>query len=144
MRIAQLLVAAVAIAMATAAALALAERDLGAALAFGFGALVLAGSTLATRGPRPHTAWSEDLLRDGRAVVFWKVGCAYCHHLIRQCGADPRISWVNVRRDRAADLRVRELNDGDQLTPTVIVGSRVLRNPSAAELFAVLDEADRT
>lgn len=46
---------------------------------------------------------------------------------------------MNVWADDEANALVRSVNGGDELTPTVLVGEMVLRNPSAAELAAVLD-----
>ncbi len=84
-----------------------------------------------------HTAWAEaqDLLGPGRAVVFWKPGCKFCERLLRALGNDDRVTWVNVWVDQDANDEVCRLNDGDELTPTAVVGERVLRNPSAEELL---------
>ena len=38
------------------------------------------------------------------------------------------------------DSEFRRLNDGDELTPTVLVGEQVLRNPSADELVDSLSD----
>ena len=77
-------------------------------------------------------------------MVLWKPGCTYCERLLLQLRGTPGISWVNVYEDPQADARVRSVNDGNQLTPTALVGGRVLRNPSAAELRAVLDRGQGT
>ncbi len=83
-----------------------------------------------------HTSWAEaqDLLGPGHAVVFWKPGCTFCEQLLRAVGDDDRVTWVNVWVDKYANAEVCRLNDGDELTPTAVVGDRVLRNPSAADL----------
>ena len=83
-----------------------------------------------------HTSWAEaqDLLGMGHAVVFWKPGCSFCERLLRAVGDDDRVTWVNVWVDKDANAEVCRLNDGDELTPTAVVGDRVLRNPSAADL----------
>lgn len=87
-----------------------------------------------------HTPWSRasSQVAPGHAVVFWKPGCTYCERLLRAVGNDKRITWVNVWQDEAANAEVRRHNNGDELTPTALVGSTVLRNPSAAELLAAL------
>ena len=56
----------------------------------------------------------------------------------RQLADDERVVWVNVWRDDDANHRVRELNDGAEYTPTVLVGDTVLRNPSAAAVREAL------
>lgn len=90
-----------------------------------------------------HTPWSRaaDLLASGQAVVLWKPGCVYCERLLLQLRSDPRVTWVNVWRDEQANARVRAVNGGDELTPTVLLGEDVLRNPSARELRAALKAA---
>ena len=54
-------------------------------------------------------------------------------------GDDPRVTWVNVWADPEANAAVRTHNDGNELTPTALVGDRVLVNPSADALRAALD-----
>lgn len=91
-----------------------------------------------------HTSWAraQELLGSGHAVVLWKPGCFYCERLMLQIGKDARVAWVNVWRDDAAQTRVRALNGGDELTPTVLIGEEALRNPSARELRNRLGSAD--
>lgn len=109
----------------------------------GLAALLLIGWWSGRRGR--HMAWDEakDLLATDHAVVMWKPGCVYCERLLLTLGRDPRISWVNVWRDAQANARVRELNDGDELTPTVLLGEQVLRNPSAADLRSRLQSSGK-
>lgn len=109
------------------------------AAVFGAAAAVLALVIYQRRGPQPHTRWAPQQVRPGHAVVFWKDGCPHCHRLLRAMADDDRVSWVNVFRDREGDRKVRELNEGDQFTPTAIVGRKVLRNPSAQELREALN-----
>lgn len=87
-----------------------------------------------------HIAWAEASAQIalGRALVLWKPGCVYCERLLLSLGRDPRVTWVNVWQDEQANARVRELNGGDELTPTVIIGDEVLRNPTADEIRALL------
>lgn len=89
---------------------------------------------------QPHTPWdsAQPQIADDHAVVLWKPGCEFCAQLLTELRDHPAITWVNVYEDEAANTRVRELNNGDELTPTVLVGERVLRNPSAEELRAIL------
>ncbi|GAA1489280.1 glutaredoxin family protein [Brachybacterium sacelli] len=83
-----------------------------------------------------HTPWPRAMaaLAPGRALVLWKPGCLYCERLMLQLRKDPRVIWVNVWRDEEAKARVREVNGGDELTPTALIGEDVLRNPTAQEL----------
>lgn len=87
-----------------------------------------------------HTSWAEaqEQMGNGRAVVFWKPGCMFCERLLRAVGDDGRVTWVNVRVDQEANDEVCRLNNGDELTPTAIIGDKVLRNPSAEELLGSL------
>ena len=84
-----------------------------------------------------HTPWTtaSRLVAPGHAVVFWKPGCIFCERLLLAVGKNDRVTWVNVRVDKDANEEVRRLNGGDELTPTVLVGERVLRNPSAEEML---------
>ncbi len=87
-----------------------------------------------------HTPWTEARKRiaPGHAVVFWKPGCMFCERLLKGVGKDDRVTWVSVWADKDANVEVCRLNDGDELTPTALVGERVLRNPSADELLESL------
>ncbi|MDN5900268.1 MAG: hypothetical protein L0H74_09390 [Brachybacterium sp.] len=105
------------------------------------GALVLAAVAVWSAHRGKHTAWAraEARITPDHAVVLWKPGCLYCERLLLQLRKDPRVSWVNVWRDEDANAQVRAVNGGDELTPTVLLGTQVLRNPSAAELRDLLD-----
>lgn len=74
----------------------------------------------------------------GRAVILWKEGCFFCEMLLQELAGDDRMIWVNVHEDDAANARVRELNDGNELTPTVLIGEDVYRNPDATEIREAL------
>lgn len=67
-------------------------------------------------------------------MVLWKPGCLYCERLLLHLRSDSRVTWVNVWQDDKANAQVRAVNNGDELTPTVLLGDQVLRNPTAAEL----------
>lgn len=92
---------------------------------------------------RPDASWDQarHALDAGRTVVFWKPGCSHCARLRRELKHDQRILWVNVYRDDEADRRVRDVNEGDLVTPTVLVptsfvesGTSVMRRPSVDEV----------
>lgn len=93
----------------------------------------------------PHLAWADARSRiaTDHAVVLWKPGCAYCERLQRDLAHDDRITWVNVHQDEDANDLVRQVNDGNEYTPTVVLADRVLRNPSADQVRAALIERHR-
>lgn len=84
-----------------------------------------------------HTSWAQARTHvgAGHAVVFWKPGCMYCERLLRAVGNNKHVTWVNVWVDQDANDEVCRLNNGDELTPTAVVGDEVLRNPTAEELL---------
>ena len=92
-----------------------------------------------------HTPWAtaRGLVASDHAVVFWKPGCVFCERLLLAVGKDDRITWVNVWADKEANVEVRRLNGGDELTPTALVGERVLRNPSAEDMIESLSAGQR-
>lgn len=111
--------------------------DLRHGLTAGVLGLLVVGALALFSGRRGrHTPWQRAAARiaPDHAVVLWKPGCVYCEKLLMQLRSDPRVTWVNVWRDEEANAQVRALNGGDELTPTVLLGKDVLRNPSAAVL----------
>ena len=114
----------------------------GDANPWGIAALVVSGllllALLARRGR--HTPWlaAAERLDAGGAVVLWKPGCTFCERLLLAMRNDERITWVNVWADTEANAEVRRLNNGNELTPTVLLGDDVLRNPSPDQLRARL------
>ncbi|MEU6198521.1 glutaredoxin domain-containing protein [Streptomyces sp. NPDC047061] len=67
---------------------------------------------------------------DGRPVVFWRPGCAYCMRLRIRLGRNAhRLHWVNIWRDPAGAAVVRAANDGNETVPTVVVAGRPHTNP---------------
>lgn len=70
---------------------------------------------------------------DGRPVVFWRPGCAYCLRLrIRLGRSARRLYWVDIWRDPAGAAAVRAANDGNETVPTVVVAGRPHTNPDPA------------
>ncbi|MFF4534899.1 glutaredoxin domain-containing protein [Streptomyces aureus] len=67
---------------------------------------------------------------DGRPVVFWRPGCAYCLRLRVRLGLRARHAhWVDIWRDPAGAAEVRAVNGGDETVPTVLVAGRAHTNP---------------
>jgi mycoredoxin len=70
---------------------------------------------------------------DGRPVVFWRPGCAYCLRLRMRLGPRARqLHWVNIWSDPAGAAAVRAVNDGNETVPTVVVDGRPHVNPDPA------------
>ncbi|MEU6848659.1 glutaredoxin domain-containing protein [Actinacidiphila alni] len=70
---------------------------------------------------------------DGRPVVFWRPGCAYCLRLRIRLGLrGGRAHWVNIWRDAEAAAAVRAVNDGNETVPTVVVAGTAYTNPDPA------------
>ena len=102
------------------------------------------------RGGATHWEAQQRHVREGAIVVYWRPGCRYCLWMrIRLALARPgrRVCWVDIWHDAAAAAYVRDLNDGAEIVPTVILpdGSAAanpelrvlieeLRAPSAARV----------
>ncbi|MFE5716398.1 glutaredoxin domain-containing protein [Streptomyces sp. NPDC056501] len=72
---------------------------------------------------------------DGRPVVYWRPGCAYCLRLRLRLGARARRAhWVDIWRDPEGAAEVRAATGGDETVPTVVVAGRAHVNPDPAWL----------
>ncbi|XKK58995.1 hypothetical protein HFP71_22960 [Streptomyces sp. ARC32] len=70
---------------------------------------------------------------DGRPVVFWRPGCAYCMRLRIRLGRKARgLYWVDIWRDEDGAELVRGVNDGNETVPTLLVAGRAHTNPDPA------------
>ncbi|MFE6668473.1 glutaredoxin domain-containing protein [Streptomyces sp. NPDC057697] len=70
---------------------------------------------------------------DGRPVVYWRPGCAYCLRLRVRLGLRARRAlWVDIWRDPEGAATVRAANDGNETVPTVVVAGRPYTNPDPA------------
>ncbi|MGC0383018.1 glutaredoxin domain-containing protein [Streptomyces sp. SAI-129] len=70
---------------------------------------------------------------DGRPVVFWRPGCAYCLRLrVRLGHRARRLHWVDIWRDEAGAELVRGVNGGNETVPTLLVAGRPYTNPDPA------------
>ncbi|MGX1274270.1 glutaredoxin domain-containing protein [Streptomyces phaeoluteigriseus] len=110
-----------------------ADGSLGAAVALLLVFILLAG--LYSPLVFPRSIGAEEARRrsavDGRPVVYWRAGCAYCMRLRFRLGLDARrLHWVDIWRDPAGAAAVRAANDGDETVPTVVVAGRPHVNPS--------------
>ncbi|KUL70150.1 MULTISPECIES: glutaredoxin domain-containing protein [unclassified Streptomyces] len=82
----------------------------------------------------PRSVGAEEARRrgaaDGRPVVYWRPGCAYCLRLRLRLGLRARRAhWVDIWRDPAGAAEVRAANGGDETVPTVVVAGRPHTNP---------------
>jgi glutaredoxin-like protein len=78
---------------------------------------------------------------DPELVVYRRAGCGHCVRLavgLRRRGIHYRT--VDVWKDAEAADFVRRHAGGHETVPTVVIGDRVLVNPSARQVVAHLDE----
>ncbi|MGR3938717.1 glutaredoxin domain-containing protein [Streptomyces sp. BRA346] len=107
----------------------------GAAAAILLVFVLLAGVNSALVFPRSIGALEAQRrsAADGRPVVYWRPGCAYCLRLRTRLGRSARRAhWVDIWRDPAGAAVVREANDGNETVPTVVVAGRPHTNPDPA------------
>lgn len=72
---------------------------------------------------------------DSRAVVvYWRPGCVYSERLRARLRRTRWVTWVNIWEGPAAAAFVRRHNDGDEVVPTVVIGSRVWTNPDPKDV----------
>lgn len=77
-------------------------------------------------------------IRDSNPIeVFWRPGCAYCALLLprlRRSGLP--LKEVNIWEDSEAATRLRELANGNETVPTVVVRDIAMVNPSLSQVLA--------
>lgn len=115
--------------LATALAL---RGSSGAAAALLLGFVLFAGVNSPLVFPRSIGALEAQRrsAADGRPVVYWRPGCAYCIRLRTRLGRRARRAhWVDIWRDPEGAAAVRAANDGDETVPTVVVAGRAHTNP---------------
>ncbi|WP_329237451.1 hypothetical protein OG488_36780 [Streptomyces sp. NBC_01460] len=113
----------------------------GTAVALLLGFVVLAGMYSPLAFPRSIGAEEAQgrSAVDGRPVVYWRPGCAFCMRLRFRLGRKARrVHWVNIWRDPAGASVVRAANDGDETVPTVVVAGVPHVNPDPAWVRAQL------
>jgi mycoredoxin len=110
--------------------------------AVGLALVVLAWWHSPLRGRRSSTPHREAYARnaeDGTVVVYWRPGCLFCSRLRRALGpARSRVLWVNIWADREAAAFLREVNDGAETVPTVLLPDAVRTNPPPREVVAAV------
>lgn len=96
---------------------------------------------MASTDTPPPADDAAEAVDSGSFTVYWRPGCGFCSMLFRQLdrhGLDPVV--VNIWED---DDARRFLNDsiGCETVPTVVVGDRLMVNPSIDEVVAALTDA---
>lgn len=75
-------------------------------------------------------------------VVYRRPGCGYCMALtlgLKRRGV--RYESIDIWKDPDAAAFVREHAGGNETVPTVVIGERILVNPSARQVVAHLEAA---
>ena len=70
---------------------------------------------------------------------YWRPGCGFCSALRRPLMASGLpVKEINIWEDPDAAARVRSVANGNEVVPTVIIGSTALVNPSFAQIEAAV------
>lgn len=79
---------------------------------------------------------ADALRSDAPIVLFWRPGCGFCSSLERglQRTGVP-YERVNIWEERDAAAFVRSVANGNEVVPTIRIGSVALVNPSATEVL---------
>jgi glutaredoxin len=73
---------------------------------------------------------------------YWRPGCGFCAALDRPMSKSGfTVRKINIWEDPDGAARVREVANGNETVPTVIVGSVAMVNPSFAEVEAAVKAA---
>ncbi len=80
---------------------------------------------------------------DTEITFFWRPGCGFCMALERQLAStDLTITYRNIWEDPEAAEFVRNHAQGNEVVPTVQIGSSVLVNPTADEVTSTEAASD--
>mgnify|MGYP001273200175 CR=1 FL=1 len=72
---------------------------------------------------------------DTEITFFWRPGCGFCMALERQLAStNLTITYRNIWEDPEAAAFVRSHAQGNEVVPTVQIGSSVLVNPNVDEV----------
>jgi glutaredoxin len=70
---------------------------------------------------------------------YWRPGCGFCSALRRPLMASGLpVKEINIWEEPDAAARVREVANGNEVVPTVIIGGTALVNPSFAQVEAAV------
>lgn len=72
-------------------------------------------------------------------TLYWRPGCGFCA-MLRNRLDDLGVSYdpVNIWDDPQAAKTVRSLNGGNELVPTIVIGTTTLSNPSAPQVMEAI------
>ncbi|HUP87123.1 MAG TPA: glutaredoxin domain-containing protein [Acidimicrobiales bacterium] len=76
-----------------------------------------------------------------QAIFYWRPRCGFCSALRRELersGVD--LEERNIWEDEESAAFVRDVANGNETVPTVVVRGRALVNPSAREVVELLDQ----
>lgn len=80
--------------------------------------------------PRPWATRADALAAPDRVAVYVRPGDIWSIRLRLALGnIAKKALWVDAVADPEAEAWVREVNHGDLLTPTVVIGDQLRRNP---------------
>ncbi|HHV19977.1 MAG TPA: hypothetical protein GXZ30_00310 [Propionibacterium sp.] len=80
--------------------------------------------------PRPRATRAQALAAPDRVAIYFKPGDFFCIRLRLALGGIARKAlWIDAIADPEAEEWMREVNRGDLLTPTVVIGEELKRNP---------------
>ncbi len=80
---------------------------------------------------------------DTEITFFWRPGCGFCMALERQLAStDLTITYRNIWEDPEAAEFVRNHAQGNEVVPTIQIGSSVLVNPTADEVTSTAAASD--
>ena len=104
-----------------------------------FAVLAVAASPLAFPRSVPAAEAQRRSASDGKAIVYWRPGCPFCVRLRATLGLrSRRAHWVDIWKDPEGAAAVREVADGNETVPTVIVAGRPYVNPDPRWLRSAL------
>ena len=78
-------------------------------------------------------------MSDVEVEFYWRPGCGFCAALHRPLSKSGlKVREINIWEDPEAAARVRQVANGNEVVPTVIIGSTALVNPTFAEVEAAV------
>lgn len=81
--------------------------------------------------PRPRATRADALAAPDRVAIYYKPADFFCIRLRLALGSIAKKAlWIDAVADPVAEAWVREINRGDLLAPTVVIGDQLKRNPN--------------
>ncbi|WP_432557988.1 hypothetical protein [Granulicoccus sp. GXG6511] len=80
--------------------------------------------------PRPRATRADALAAPDRVAIYYKPADFFCIRTRLALGSIAKKAlWIDAIADPEAEAWVREVNRGDLLAPTVVIGEELKRNP---------------